>query len=331
MRIAVLFGGDSEERDVSIASAAEIIPALRSRGHSVRAVDTLTGALALDAEKRVLGGMVGVEPPAGAALAAMRQRGSALRLPREIGESDLVFLALHGGSGDDGRLQALLELAGIPYTGSGPLGSGLAMDKHVSKTLLRANGIATPDWLLAPTGGSEAQAELELPVVVKPTRQGSTVGLPLVRVASELTPAIARAARYGPVMIERFVAGRELTVGVLGGDALAIGEVHLDAQSVFSYSDKYQAGAMRASFPALLDDAARREVEQMAVQAHRIHQLEGNSLSDLRLDVAGQPWLIEVNRLPGTTATSLLPQSAAAAGVDFASLCERIARLGVAR
>lgn len=331
MRISVLFGGETEERDVSVASAAQIIPALRSRGHRVLAVDTVFGAVREADEPEILSVGVGHAPPSPARLAPARRAGAALRIPQAVRQSDLVFLALHGGSGEDGRLQALLDLAGVPYTGSGPLGSGLAMDKDVSKTLLRAGGLATPDWLIAPVSPGIVEAQLGFPVVVKPTAQGSTVGLSLVRNAAELSAAVERAAEHGSVMIERFVAGRELTVGVLAGEPLAVGEIHLGELGVFGYAEKYQAGAVTEEFPAALPRSVSAGVRSAAAAAHRIHRLDGYSRSDFRLDAAGQAWIIETNSLPGMTATSLLPQSAAAAGIDYAELCERICQEALKR
>jgi D-alanine-D-alanine ligase len=330
MRISVLFGGASEERDVSIASASQVIPALRAQGHEVIAVDTAHGALDARAETLILTSQVGLRPPSPHDLASIPNSSrSSLRLPAEIGDSDLVFVALHGGSGEDGRLQALLDLAGIRYTGSGPLGSGLAMDKDVAKTLLRAQGVPTPDWVLAPTTPEAVEATLGFPVVVKPTAQGSTVGLSIVRSADDLAAAIDKAALYGTVMIERFVRGRELTVGVLDNDALAVGEIMIPRDTVFSYEDKYQPGAVTEIFPADIPDSLAKAVKDAALHAHRALRLDGYSRSDFRLDENGALWIIEANSLPGLTATSLLPQSAKAAGIGYQELCERICQLAL--
>ena len=327
MRISVLFGGESEERDVSIASAAQVVPALRARGHEVIAVDTATGALDAADEARILTADVGLRPPTSAELATANAAGSGavLRLPADLRDADVVFLALHGGSGEDGRLQALLDLAGIPYTGSGPLGSGLAMDKDVAKTLLRAGGVRTPDWLIEPDADEVAPA-LGFPVVVKPTGQGSTVGLSVVRSAAELPAALELARRHGTTMVERFVRGRELTVGVLDGEPLAVGEIGVPVDEAFTYAAKYQAGAIAETFPADVTDAVADAARAAAVAAHRILRLDGHSRSDFRLDDAGDLWIIEANSLPGLTATSLLPRSAAAVGIGYAELCDRIAR-----
>lgn len=331
MRIAVLFGGDSEERDVSIASAAQVISALRSKGHDVLPVDTARGALSEQDEHAVLTGTVRIAPPSQGELATMRGAGRALRLPAEVADVDVVFLALHGGSGENGQLQALLELAGVPYTGSGSLASGMAMDKDVSKRLFHQAGLRTPEWLMTGADEGEILDRLGLPLIVKPNAQGSTVGLSLVRTREELAPATTLAAEFGEVMFEQFIAGRELTVGVLGGRPLAVGEIVIDPAATFSYEDKYQPGAVAEIFPADLDPAIAREAQQMSVRAHEVLKLDGYSRADFRMSEDGQLWIMEVNTLPGMTSTSLLPQSAAVLGIDYADLCEQICRLALGR
>lgn len=178
MRIAVLFGGTSEERDVSIASAAQIIPALRALGHDVFGVDTATGRLPPAEEARLLAAGVAAEPPGGAAMGLVRGRASLLTAGAfDIRDADVVFLALHGGAGEDGRVQSMLNLAGLAYTGSNHIASALAMDKDVAKRLFRSAGVPTADWLMGPVQAEEVGEALGWPVVVKPSKQGSTVGL----------------------------------------------------------------------------------------------------------------------------------------------------------
>ena len=243
MKIAVLFGGSSEERDVSIASAAQVIPALRGLGHEVMAVDTATGRLEGPAEQRLLTSGVGPQPPSGSALAGIRQGAPALAAETaDMRGVDVVFIALHGGAGEDGRIQAVLDLAGLAYTGSNHIASAAAMDKDLSKRLFRAAGVPTADWRMAPVAAEEVAGALGWPVVVKPNKQGSTVGLSVVRAADALPAAIALAQRYDDeVMVERFIPGRELTVGVLQGRALPVGEIIAPGE-VFDYRAKYQAG-----------------------------------------------------------------------------------------
>ena len=332
MKIAVLFGGTSEERDVSIASAAQIVPALRSRGHSVMAIDTATGRLTAEAEERMLTSGVGPQPPSSTALADMR--GSALALTRnadEIRDVDVVFLALHGGAGEDGRIQAVLDLAGLAYTGSNHIASATAMDKDLSKRLFRAADVPTPAWLMAPVDADAVGTALGWPVVVKPNKQGSTVGLSIVRAPSALPAALEVAGRFDDeVMVERFVPGREVTVGILGGVALPVGEI-ITPGEVFDYQAKYQKGGAREVFPADLSASATAEVQRLGVRAHEALKLGVYSRIDFRLDAAGQFWCLEANSLPGMTSASLLPQAAQAMGIDFAELCERICRAALER
>jgi len=218
-------GGTSSERDVSLASGLRIAEALRSRGHDVRAVDTAKGALSLADEQRMLSERVVKQlPPSPGELARMNAESladTAGRLPKR-GDCDVAFLALHGGRGEDGTVQALLDLAGVPYTGSGHLASALAMDKDLSKHLFRAHDVGTANWLMATDPSrlpdrAAVERALGWPVIVKPSKQGSTVGLSIVKQPSELEAAIAEAFEHDDeVMIEQFIAGRELTVGVLG-------------------------------------------------------------------------------------------------------------------
>jgi D-alanine-D-alanine ligase len=327
MRIAVLFGGTSEERDVSIASAAQVIPALRGLGHDVIAIDTATGRLAKDAETKLLTSGVGPEPPSNAALAGMRA--SALTLANnasDIRGVDVVFLALHGGAGEDGRVQAVLDLAGLPYTGSNHIASATAMDKDLSKRLFRAAGVPTADWIMAPVSAHDVAGTLGWPVVVKPNKQGSTVGLSIVRAAGELAAAIQLAGRYdNEVMVERFIPGRELTVGILEGEPLPVGEI-ITKSGIFDYQAKYQTGGAREVFPAELPVAVAAELQQLAVRAHHALKLGEYSRIDFRMAADGGFWCLEANSLPGMTAASLLPQAARVAGIEFPQLVERICR-----
>jgi D-alanine-D-alanine ligase len=327
MKIAVLFGGTSEERDVSIASAAQVIPALRGLGHEVVAIDTATGRLPPSAEQALLTNGVAPEPPSRTALSHMRESALALSTnASDIRDVDVVFLALHGGAGEDGRVQAVLDLAGLAYTGSNHIASATAMDKDLSKRLFRAAGVPTADWLMAPVLAHDVSETLGWPVVVKPNKQGSTVGLSVVRAAGELPPAIALADRFdSEVMVERFVPGRELTVGILDGEALPVGEI-IPKGEIFDYEAKYQKGGAREVFPADLPQKAAKELQQLALRAHAALKLGVYSRIDFRMDPQGGFWCLEANSLPGMTAGSLLPQAARAAGIEFPKLVERICR-----
>ena len=327
MKIAVLFGGTSEERDVSIASAAQIIPVLRSLGHQVFAVDTATGRLGFEQERQLLSAAVATAPPSDTEIA--RVRGGAMALSTaafDFRDAEVVFLALHGGAGEDGRIQALLDLAGMAYTGSNHIASAAAMDKDLSKRLFRSVGVPTADWLMAPAAADAAGAALGWPLVVKPNKQGSTVGLSVVRDPAQLQDAIDRALRFDDeVMLERFIAGREFTVGVLEGVALPPGEI-ISKGEVFDYESKYQVGGAREVFPADIPATEAALIQDYALRVHRVLKLGAYSRTDFRRDSAGGYWCLEANSLPGMTATSLLPQAAKAAGIGFPELLDRICR-----
>jgi D-alanine-D-alanine ligase len=327
MKIAVLFGGTSDERDVSIASAAQIIPVLRALGHHVFAVDTASGRLGFAQEQKLLTAAVAAAPPSDTEIT--RVRGAALALTPgavDFRDADVVFLALHGGAGEDGRVQAMLDLAGMAYTGSNHIASAAAMDKDLSKRLFRSAGVPTPDWMMAPADADAAGAALGWPVVVKPNKQGSTVGLSVVREPLQLQAAIDRALRYDDeVMLEKFIAGREFTVGVLDGIALPVGEI-IPRGEVFDYESKYQTGGAREIFPADIPTSESALIQDYALRVHRVLKLGAYGRSDFRRDRAGGFWCLEANSLPGMTATSLLPQAAKAAGIEFPELLDRICR-----
>jgi len=329
MRVTVLTGGTSSERDVALASAAQVITALRARGHEVAVVDTARGYIPETSEPSLLAGTVGVEPPRRADLHAL-ERGLLLsglgNIPM-VRNADVLFLALHGGRGEDGTIQALLEMVGVPYTGSGRLGSAMAMDKDVSKKLFRFAGVPTADWLMAPVDAGEVGNRLGWPAVVKPSKEGSTVGLSVVKQETDFEAAVAVARQYDDeVMIEAFVPGRELTVGVLEGRSLAVGEI-IPRHEIFDYECKYTPGMSQEIFPADLPGAMAAECARLSLLAHDALKLGGYSRVDFRLTPRGEIFCLEVNTLPGMTATSLLPQAARAVGIDFPELCDRICRI----
>lgn len=329
MRITVLMGGATAERDVSIASGLRIAAALRSRGHEVTSLDTVAGVLDAAAEAALLAAGVAAVPPSLESLREMSglSLSPTLGMLPEVREAELVFLALHGGQGEDGTLQALFDLCGVRYTGTGQLGSALAMDKDLSKRLFRDAGVGTADWLMAPAGAAQVEERLGLPVVVKPSKQGSTVGLTLVRHAADLPAAIEEAGRYDDeVMIEQFVPGRELTVGVLGDEALPVGEI-IPRHELYDYECKYTKGMAVEEFPARLAPDVTALLQEQALRAFRVLKLRGYARIDFRLDDSGGCFCLEANTLPGMTELSLIPQAAAAAGMSFPDLCERIVRL----
>lgn len=329
MKIAVLFGGTSTERDVSVASGSQVIGALRKAGHEVVAVEASQGVLLPEQEHQVLSERIDRLPPGEAA--EPEPPLPAIIASAGLEDLDLMFLAMHGGIGEDGTIQGLLELAGIPYTGSDALGSALAMDKDVAKRLFLAAGVPTPRWLMTPVTPEEVDQQVGFPVIVKPNGQGSTVGLSLVTDRSRLDGAIDLAAGFGgQVMVEQYIPGRELTVGILDGVALAVGEIIPETGDIFDYTAKYQSGAAQEIFPADLSERDAERVRELGLTAHRALKLASYSRVDFRMDADGGLWCLEANTLPGLTAGSLLPKSAAAVGISFPELCERICRGGLA-
>jgi D-alanine-D-alanine ligase len=332
MKVAVLFGGTSAERDVSVASGAQVVRALQQAGHEVLAVDTARGVLESADQKRLLATGVAPKPPKNEELALLRCGEVSLTKSSALREVDVVFLALHGGTGENGTIQAFFDLAEIPYTGAGVLGSATAMDKDISKRLLRVAQVPTPDWLMMPVEEAAVEERLGFPLVVKPNKQGSTIGLTVAKQRDDLASAIAFAYRYDDeVMLEKFICGREFTVGVLAGEALSVGEIIPQAAEIFDYQSKYQPGGAREVFPAEIDETSSRRLRQLAARTHQALKLQDYSRVDFRMSDDGAFWCLEANSLPGMTATSLLPQSAAAVGISFPELCDRICRLALER
>lgn len=249
---------------------------------------------------------------------------------------DVVWMALHGGAGEDGTIQALFDLAGVTYTGSGHLGSALAMDKDLSKHLFRAASVPTADWTMVTAATQEQEwrtgkfaggvfESLGSPVVVKPSKQGSTVGLSVVKRPEDLAGAIAEAFRHDDeVMLEGYVPGRELTVGVLGKIALPVGEI-IPKHEIYDYECKYVAGMAEEIFPAQLPASVAAEAQRLSLLACAALKVSGCVRVDLRLHPENGLFCLEANTLPGMTGTSLVPQAALAAGITFPELCERIA------
>lgn len=285
-KITVLKGGPSTEREVSLRSGAAVEQALREAGYDVTAVT-------VEGEE--------VSIPAG---------------------TELVFVCLHGTFGEDGKLQRLLSRLGLPYTGSNEAASRDCFDKVVTKSVFIEHGLPTPQSQLI----SRAEdLTLELPLAVKPPCQGSSVGVTLVFDQEKLTLALNEALKYGErALVEKLIVGRELTISVLDGAALPIVEIHPKA-GFYDYQNKYTAGATEYLCPAPLDADTTRIVQRVAVQAHEALGCGVYSRVDIMLSEDGQPYLLEINTVPGMTATSLLPKAAKAAGMTFPELCSRIA------
>ena len=333
MRVALLTGGTSAERDVALASGLQVAAALRSLKHTVDVVDLATGYVPPEHEAALLPGGIGREPPAMRRLKEL-ERGmlsAGLGEVPAIREADVVFVALHGGQGEDGTVQAVLDVIGVPYTGSGHLASALAMDKDLSKRIVRDNGLAVPAWIMAPATAEFVKRTVGLPCVVKPSKQGSSVGLTLVKKAKDLPAAIALAERYDDeVMVEQFVPGTELTVGILGETALPVIEIR-PKHEMFDYECKYQPGMSEEICPAPIDAALAARTQDAAQRAHRYLKLSGYSRIDFRVGEDGSVLFLEANTLPGVTAASLIPKAAKAAGMSFPAFAEAVCRLALAR
>lgn len=329
MKIVVLAGGMSPERDVSLSSGALIATALMERGHSVALADVYKPINTAEIDKmfRSEGKYEYRVPASEPDLDNLKKDfGEGERLiGRGIIElcekADAVFLALHGGMGEDGRIEALLESCGIKHSGSDYASCHLAMDKALTKAIFESNGIPTPKWNLY---CDEDISEIPTPCVVKPCGCGSSVGVTIVETPRELEKAISLAKSYGAkVMIEEKITGREFSVGILGGKALPAIEI-IPKTGFYDYKNKYQAGATEEICPADLTESQAEEMGRIALRAHNALGLGMYSRLDFLIDRDGNFFCLEANALPGMTPSSLLPQEAKAAGIDYITLCEMI-------
>ncbi|MBR0653881.1 D-alanine--D-alanine ligase [Plastoroseomonas arctica] len=293
-RVAVLMGGISNERAVSLASGAQVVAALREAGFTVTTIDA--GA--------DLGALVAALTPA----------------------PDVVFNALHGRFGEDGCIQGVLDWMSIRYTHSGVLASALAMDKVAARAVFAVHGLPIAEGRVVTRAALEAEDPLPLPYVVKPAQEGSSVGVHIIRAGDNRRAEIARGWRFGDdILAERFIPGRELTVGVLGDRALEVTDILADAGEFYDYDSKYAAGGSRHIIPARIHPAVRDRAMDVALAAHRALGCRGATRADFRYDdTRGEPGelvLLEVNTQPGLTPTSLLPEQAAHCGMNFPALC----------
>ena len=330
LNVAVLMGGSSEERGVSLASGCEVAAALRAAGHRVTGIDAAVGVMPAALERRILASGIGrAEVPLPPAAAPnVLPEAEVIRSEPALAEVDVVFLALHGGAGEDGTIQTLLEVAGISYAGSGPVACALAMDKDLTKRLLRDEGVATPDWIAGAASGGEVVERLGLPVIVKPASGGSSVRLELARTVREVDEAAQLAGGGGDVvMYEAYVKGREFTVGILNEEALPVVEIE-PVRELFDFDCKYEVGMAVETAPGRIPDALADTLKAEALKVHRLLRMEHFSRVDFMVDEAGKAWCLEANALPGLTANSLLPKAGRAAGLEFGELCDRICRLG---
>lgn len=305
LRIALLAGGRSGEREVSLMGAVGVEKALDDEKFQVTRYDPLTDLGKIAAEKDQI---------------------------------DFAFLLLHGLWGEDGTMQGFLDLLDIPYQGSGVLGSALAMDKNLSKKLYKLSDLPVADWRIVEKNRDfsiqDLVAELQLPLVVKPVADGSSLGMTIAQNVAELGVGITQAFKHGDkVMVESFLKGREITVGVLGNDepeALPLVEIIPgDEHAFFDYNAKYQPGATKEICPAEVDEEITAKAQEYGVAAHKALQLRGYSRTDMILADDGELYLLETNTIPGMTPTSLYPQAAAEYGLDFSGLLEKLIELGM--
>ena len=344
MKIVVLAGGLSPERQVSLVSGQNICRALRGLGHQAVLVDMFLGLEAWGDIFSAPGGLcrehrIYAEEPD---LEAVR-RSRAGQSPSLFGPhvleacalADIVFLGLHGECGEDGRVQAAFDLLGIPYTGAGYLPSGMAMNKAVAKQVMERAGVLTPPWREVRYQAEDIPRlteELPLPCAVKTINGGSSLGLALPETRETLTAALEEMLGYGGhVVVEEKITGRDITVGVLGDRYLPAVEIIPKTAAFFDYAAKYQEGGSDEVCPAPISDDVWRTMGETALALHRGLGLEVYSRTDFVLDEAGRAWCLEINSLPGMTPGSLLPKEAAAVGMDYPALCEEILRLSLER
>lgn len=290
-KVAVVMGGWSAEREVSLMSGQQVFEALVSAGVDAHAMD------------------------AGRDVASVLVSGGFNR----------AFLILHGRGGEDGHVQGALELAGVPYTGSGVLGSALAMDKFRSKTICRENGVPTADAHLVNNlkDAQAAAASIGLPVVIKPTLEGSSIGVSMVNGTQSIAPAYAEAAQHGPVMVERRLMGREITAAILGDQCLPLVSMKGSGE-FYDYEAKYIADDTEYQCPAKLDAQLTEQIQEYALQAFKALNCSGWGRVDFMLDENDKPYFVECNTAPGMTSHSLLPIAAEQSGISYENLCIQI-------
>ena len=292
MKIGLLVGGDSPERDVSLSSGKAIHKALELLGNNVIVLDTFNGIRSL--ESKIL-------------------------------NVDLIFNGLHGGDGENGNVATYLESLNIPFTGSDQDSSKICMDKDLSKKLVSDKGIGTPNWIVSSSLPSESQLEsLGLPIIVKPNDQGSTIGLSLVKDKIEIGPAFKIASNFADsVMFESFILGREITVPIIGSNSYSIVEI-VPKKNLYDYECKYTAGMSEYFCPADIDDNLSSKIKNIALRIHNLLRCRHYSRVDFLLDKNNKIWFLEINTLPGMTKTSLLPKSLSADGFSFNDVIQMI-------
>lgn len=336
MNIIVLCGGLSSERDVSISSGVGVTRALRERGHKAVLVDLYFGYTGTYSDPREIFdrpmddpdcAVAESEPDLAAVRASRKQDNDSLmgdNVLEVCRAADIVFLALHGEEGENGKLQAAFDIHGIRYTGSGYLGSALAMNKTLSKELFRAGGIPTPPGITV-YRGSETYPDVGFPCVVKPCSGGSSVGTSIVTDPAQYRAALELAFQYeDAVIVERYIHGRELTVGIIDGQAMPVIEI-IPKEGFYDYKNKYQAGLTLELCPAPLTPEQTAQVQSLSCKVNDLLMIQAYCRVDFLMDETdGTMYCLEANTLPGMTPTSLVPQMGRAMGLDFGELCERL-------
>lgn len=344
MKIVVLCGGLSPERNVSLSSGKKIAAALAARGHQVVPVDLFFGfedyegdlSTIFDNPPALNFDVIDEIAPDLEAVRASRKWKSPSQFGLHVLDvcqmADVVFLALHGRIGEDGRVQATLEMLGVPYTGSGCLASAIAMDKDLTKRLVAPEGVRTPAWQLVESASLDADAVCAgavYPCVVKPDDSGSSIGVAIAHDEPELRAALTDAAKEGSrILVEQYISGREVQIAILGDRCLPSIEI-IPAEGFYDYKNKYQPGAAKEITPAPIPPETEAELARQAMIVFRTLGLRAYSRADFLLDAEGQLWFLEINTLPGMTPTSLVPQEAAAVGIGYGELCETIIALSL--
>lgn len=340
MNIVVLAGGLSPERDVSFSTGTMVTNALRSKGHHAILIDLFFGVDELPADPLDAFAVSGMLPqfevpqkaPNLASVRASRKSGFSDQIGNGVLElcraADITFLALHGGIGENGTLQSFFDLCDIRYTGSSSIGCALAMDKCVSKSLLRSEGILTADWAVARAGQRFDVDSFSVPCVVKPNCGGSSIGVTIVHDTESLASAIDDGFQFeDELIIEEYVSGMELSAGVIGckDDLTAMPLIEIvPKHGFYDYQHKYQKGWTDEIVPARVPADLTERIQDLALASFRALKLDVYARIDFLLTADGKAYCLEANTLPGLTPTSLLPQEAEKAGLDYASLCETI-------
>ena len=333
LKVAVLLGGTSAERDVSLITGQEVAKAIRENGHQVMAVDCAFGDALIEDWEKDINEVIRVEHSDIEKQKQELDRNTLKTIELLLREKvQVVFIALHGGYGENGQIQDLLDLVKIPYTGSAGLASGMGMDKHISKILFEKAGVPTAPWVRITAGKKFSPDELTtlgFPLVIKPNDQGSTVGLTIVKEPSQLKTAIEKAFKFSQtVLAEKFIAGREMTVAILDQDPLPVIEI-IPEHGIYDYECKYQKGKSQYIVPAKIPPTITKRLQSLALLAYQALGCRHYARVDFRLSEEQQPYCLEVNTLPGMTATSLVPKAAKAVGINFNQLVERILQLAI--